>query len=67
LEEGPALAEPPSAVVEFATIVVVVVDVDADDAVAPAAAGRAVNVEARLGIRPGDSEDKDFWGRGESR
>jgi len=43
---------------------VVVDDADADDAVATAA-GRAVNVEARLGIRLGDSEDEDFLRRGE--
>jgi hypothetical protein len=59
-DEGPAVAEPSSAVVEFATIVVVVVIVD-DDAVvtvAAAAAGRAVDADTRLGIRLGDGEDK---------
>jgi hypothetical protein len=60
-DEGPAVAEPSSAVVEFATIVVVVVVVVVDDAivaVAVAAVGRAVDADTRLGIRLGDGEDK---------
>jgi hypothetical protein len=56
-DEGPAVAEPSSAVVEFATIVVVVV-VDAVVAVAVAAAGRAVDADTRLGIRVGHGKDK---------
>lgn len=64
-DEGPAVAEPSSAVVEFATIVVV----DVDDAVvavavAVAAAVRAVGADTRLGIRLGDGEDKWFFGEG---
>jgi hypothetical protein len=58
-DEGPAVAERSSAVVEFTTIVVV--DVDADAVVvaaALAAAGRAVGADTRLGIRLGDGEDK---------
>jgi len=54
-DEGPAAAEPSSAVVEFAIMVVVVVVVD-DDAVAAttvAAAGRAVDADTRLGMRLG--------------
>jgi hypothetical protein len=61
-DEGQAVAEPSSAVVEFATTVVVDVD---DDAVAVAAAGRAVGADTRLGIRLGDGEDKWFWGEGD--
>ncbi len=56
LDDGPAaVAEPSSAVVEFAAMVV-----DDDDAVAVAvaAAGRAVGADARLGIRLGDCEEK---------
>jgi hypothetical protein len=62
-DEGPAVAEPSSAVVEFATIVVVDVD-DAVVAVAVAAAVRAVGADTRLGIRLGDGEDKWFLGGG---
>ena len=68
LEEGPAAAaEPSSAAVEFATMVVVDDDDDETVAVAAAAAaaGRAVDADARLGIRPGESDDKDFRGMGE--
>ena len=61
-DEGPAVAEPSSAVVKFATIVVVVVvivvDEDAVVAVAVAAMGRAVDADTRLGIRLGDGEDE---------
>jgi hypothetical protein len=58
-DEGPAVAEPSSAVVEFATIVVVVVDDDVVAvAVVVAAAGRAVDADTRLGIRLGDGEDR---------
>ena len=56
LDDGPAaVAEPSSAVVEFAAMVV-----DDDDAVAVAvaAAGRVVGADARLGIRLGDCEEK---------
>jgi hypothetical protein len=56
-DEGPAVAEPSSAVVEFATIVVVVDD-DAVVAVAVVAAGRAVDADTRRGIRLGDGEDE---------
>ena len=63
-DEGPAIAEP-SAVVEFATMVVVVVVVDgAVVAVAVTAAGRAVDADTRLGIRLGDDEDELFFGEG---
>jgi hypothetical protein len=69
LEEGPAAAGPSSAVVEFATMVID--DDDDDEAVAvvaaAAAAGRAVDADARLGIRLGDSDDKDFGRREEDR
>lgn len=61
-DEGPAVAEP--SVVEFATIVVVDVNVDAVAAVVVAAAGRAVDAGTRLGIRLGDCEDRRFWGGG---
>jgi len=64
-DEGPAVAEPSSAVIEFATIVVVEDD-DAVVVVVVAAAGRAVDADTRLGIRLGDGEDKMiFGGRGE--
>jgi len=57
MDDGPAaVAEPSSAVVEFAAMVV-----DDDDdavAVAVAAAGRVVGADARLGIRLGDCEEK---------
>jgi len=62
-DEGPAVAEP-SAVVEFATMVVVVVVDGAVVAVAVTAAGRAVDADTRLGIRLGDGEDKLFLGEG---
>jgi hypothetical protein len=57
-DEGPAVAEPSSAVVEFATVVVVVDDDDAVVAVAAVAAGRAADADTRLGIRVGDGEDE---------
>ena len=56
-DEGPAVAEPSLAVVEFVTIVVVV-DVDAVVAVAVAAVGRAVDADTRLGIQVGHGRDK---------
>ena len=62
-DEGPAVAEP-SAVVEFATMVVVVVVDGAVVAVAVTAAGRAVDADTRLGIRLGDDEDELFFGEG---
>ena len=64
-DEGPAVAEP-SAVVEFATMVVVVVVIvdGAVVAVAVTAAGRAVDADTRLGIRLGDDEDELFFGEG---
>ncbi len=53
-DEGPAAAEPSSAVVEFAImVVVVVVDDDAVAATTVAAAGRAVDADTRLGMRLG--------------
>ena len=66
LEEGPAAAGPSSAVIDLEATMVVVVVVDEDDAMAAAAAavagGRAVDAETRLGMRLGDSEEKDFLG-----